>query len=122
MAYLDVRNIVKNYLHKRGYTDINLDNGYAVVVFEKVKIFFYPGNDLLRITAIPTDRKYRIFKDHNVEGTMIGNIFLKYQSEKTNSELMYDIHEKYLTDENIEKVTLFLLNNTSAIFNKIEER
>ena len=122
MAYLEIRKVVKNYLHKRGYTDINLDNGYAVVVFEKVKIFFYPGNDLLRITAIPTDRRYRIFKDVNIEGTKIGNIFLKYQPEKTNSELMYDIHEKYLTEENIDKVAIFLLNNTQDIFEKIENK
>ena len=56
--------------------NINFDNGYGVVVFEKVKIFFYPGHNILRITAIPTERKYKIRKDFNITGTIIGNMLL----------------------------------------------
>ncbi len=120
MGRINIINITKGYLDKRGYNNINFDNGYGVVVFEKVKIFFYPGNEVLRITAIPTDRKYKIYKDFNIEGTIIGNVLLKYQQEKSNSELMYDIYEKYVTESNIDKVVMFLLNNTQEIFNKIE--
>ncbi|CUO02434.1 hypothetical protein H8S10_02225 [Clostridium sp. NSJ-49] len=120
MGRTNIINITKSYLDKRGYNNINFDNGYGVVVFEKVKIFFYPGNEVLRITAIPTDRKYKIYKDFNIEGTSIGNILLKYQPDKSNSELMYDIYEKYVTDSNIDKVAIFFLNNTQDIFNDVE--
>lgn len=121
MGKVNIINITRAYLNKKGYDNINFDNGYGVVVFDNIKIFFYPGNDVLRITAIPTERKYRIYKDFNIEGTVIGNILLKYQQDKINSELMYDIYEKYLTEENIDKVAMFLLNNTHKIFEKIEE-
>lgn len=70
---------------------------------------------------MPTDRKYKIYKDFNIEGTIIGNVLLKYQPDKSNSELMYDIYEKYVTESNIDKVAMFLLNNTQEIFNKIEK-
>lgn len=120
MGRTNIINITKRYLDKRGYDNINFDNGYGVVVFEKVKIFFYPGNDILRITAIPTERKYKIRKDLNITGTIIGNMFLKHQPEKSNSELMYDIYEKNLSDSNIDKVAMFFLNNTNKIFEKVE--
>ena len=61
-----------------------------------------------------------IYKDFNIEGTSIGNILLKYQPDKSNSELMYDIYEKYVTDSNIDKVAIFFLNNTQDIFNDVE--
>lgn len=120
MGRKNIIDITKKYLNKRGYTNINFDSGYGVVAFEKVKIFFYPGNEVLRITAIPTDRKYKIRKDFNVEGTVIGNILLKHQPYKTNSELMYDIYEKYVNDSNIDKVAIFLLNNTNKICEEFE--
>lgn len=121
MGRTNIINITKDYLDKKGYNNINFDNGYGVIVFDKVKIFFYPGNEVLRITAIPTDRRYRIYKDFNIEESEIGNILLKYQSDKSNSELMYDIYENYITDSNIDKVAIFLLNNTNRIFEKIED-
>lgn len=120
MGRKNIFNITKGYLDKKGYNNINFDNGYGVVVFDNVKIFFYPGNEVLRITAIPTDRKYKIYKDFNIEGTIIGNILLKHQPNKSNSELMYDIYEKYVTESNIDKVSMFLLNNTNKIFEKVE--
>lgn len=120
MGRRNIINITKGYLDKKGYNNISFDNGYGVIVFDKVKIFFYPGDEVLRITAIPTDRKYKIYKDLNIEGTVIGNVLLKYQPEKSNSELMYDIYEKYVTESNIDKVAMFLLNNANEIFEKVE--
>lgn len=120
MGRTNIINITREYLAKKGYSNINFDNGYGVITFDNVKIFFYPGNEVLRVTAIPTDRKYKIYKDFNVEGTAIGNVLLKYQPDKSNSELMYDIYEKYVTESNIDKVAMFLLNNTQKLFNKIE--
>ena len=94
-----------------GYDNINFDNGYGVVVFEKVKIFFYPGHNILRITAIPTERKYKIRKDFNITGTIIGNMLLKHQPEKNNSELMYDIYEKNLRMVKIRNIKIWLIKS-----------
>lgn len=122
MSFTNVCNITERYLRKRGFKDIGFEHGYTVLLFPDVKIFFYPGNDFLRITSIPIDRKYKILRDMNIFVEGLGNMFVKYQPNKTNSELMYEIDEKYLNDANIEKVATYMLNNTSNIFSKMEKQ
>lgn len=120
MAFQNVCNITEKYLRKRGYSDIGFENGYMVIIFPNVKIFFYPGPDFLRITSIPLDRKYRITRDMSVNIAGLGDLFVKYQPTKTNSEAIIEIDEHLLSDASIDKVAGYFLNNTSYVFSKLE--
>ncbi len=85
-----------------------------------MKAFFYPAEDFLKISAIPTDRKYNISRDMavNVEG--IEDLIVKYQPHKTNSELIYEIDEQDLAFERIEKVATYFVNRVKDMFGKLK--
>ena len=121
MGYIENCKITSDFLVTQGLEKPNFNtSGYVMVPVKNMKVFFYSSIEGLRITVIPTNRKYNITEQLTVQVDGFGDFLLVPQPHKTNAELMKCIWEKDLSIETIDKYVKFLVNVGLDIFEKYD--
>lgn len=96
--------------------------GYIILYGNDLKISFYPEPIGLRITAIPTNRKYIIPKDTKIFYNNIGELLIKFNPEKSNPEVVLGIKEDILSISKISNVLDFYYESAADILAETEKK
>lgn len=104
------------------YLKYCFQKGYFVLYGKDLKVFLYPEQIGLRITAIPTNRKYIIPEDTKIFYKNVGELLIKSQPTKSNPEIIIGIKEDILSVSKISNVLDFYYEFASDVLAEAEKK
>ncbi|OMD43032.1 hypothetical protein [Paenibacillus odorifer] len=121
MSLTTVIGKIDKFLISCGFANPQINgNGYYFYTINNVKIYFYPSNDGVRISVIPTARKYNIAGTKRIEVDGVGLLEIEVNPQLSNPRMNIYLSEHHLSIDRLNNTTSYMLSCVDDIYGKFE--